>query len=305
MNRPGGAWGTARLSLISIVTSIMIVCAHAQQDVTTAAAALRVRAYSEMQTLVDAETIVYIDIGYFVSLESLDDTLNPSPNHDYDYINADGGAPVIDLRTARFLPYRLDLANPYRPWGGPYVTYQPGRTDEFNLYGFDPGTPFDPWDGLYYLFTPAGLVRPPLDIGLDSYADTLGMYYIVSFGPDGRFGGGDDLFSAPFGWPPTSTVLTSVHPRRARLGDTLSLKGYNFGAPGGAVQPILNGEAVTTAGIASWAPGLIQLLTRREDAPGTWTLSLSVSGVPQEPFFDVFMEPPAPPANPACAWRMF
>jgi hypothetical protein len=255
--------------------SLVVLCVWALGALPMPAAALspsETVALVEMQTMADAEELVFVDTGFFVSLENLDDISVDGYLPAYNFIGDGGGTPVIDPATARFQPNRRDLLTGFNAWGGPYVTYQPGRTDRNNVFGFDPGTPLDPWGGLYYLFTPAGLVRPPLSVTLDYYADQFDLYAIVSFGPDGAFGGGDDM-AYTFGLPPTALTLTSISPLTVRAPDTLDIKGYNFGTQGGGVELLINGSPVTN-GIISWQDGLIQKRLLASDPAGAARVSL-------------------------------
>ncbi|MCX7048883.1 MAG: hypothetical protein NTX50_25780 [Candidatus Sumerlaeota bacterium] len=272
----------------------------------SAALSLTAVAYGEMQTLADAETWVAIDINYYVSLESLDDSLNASANPAYNYIMDSGGAPVLDLTTARFYPTRQNLGLSYHLWQGPYVTYQMGKTDDTNSYGYDIGTPLDPWYRPYYLFSPAGLVKPPMSITLDYYGDSFDKYTIVSFGPDGQFGGDDDLFYQ-FGSPPVTTLLTSVLPLQVPAGGALVLKGWNFGIQSvGNVQVLFNGAALPAEDITTWTTRLINIQAPSDAQPGTATLAMSVSGFPQAPSFIITIEPRIiPPTLKPSFWKFW
>lgn len=229
-------------------------------------------ALSEMQTLAEAEQWVYLDTRCFVSLENLDDISVWGFNPTYNFIGDGGGTPVIDPATARFAPERRDLLNTMWAWQGPYVSYQRSRTDWQNIFGYDVGTPLDPWGNPYYLFTPAGLVRPPMGITLESYADQFDRYTIVSYGPDGQPGGDDDLFYS-FGYPPTVLVFTSIVPQSVSVGESITIRGYNMGAAGGNVDVLFNGVAVTD-GFTTWTSHVIKKTILSADPLGTVQVAL-------------------------------
>jgi len=77
----------------------------------------------EMAILVDAETTVFIDTSYYVSIENLNDLLSPDVTSWFDYIGEGGGTAVLDLATAFFKPERQDLTHLPQLWSVPYVRF--------------------------------------------------------------------------------------------------------------------------------------------------------------------------------------
>ncbi|MFP4581343.1 MAG: hypothetical protein ACLFQ6_11485 [Candidatus Sumerlaeia bacterium] len=200
--------------------------AYAQPD----SEKIRAAAYSEMSTLAQAETHVWLDIRYYVSLENLDDLSQSNINPSYDFIGDGGGTPVLETATADFEDTRQDLLSGFFTWKGPYVTYQQGKTDEDNIHGYDRGTPLDPWGNPYFLYSPLGLVQPPMSISQSGYGDGFDRWAIVSYGPDRQFDGGDDLIYY-FGSGPTRPTLSALSPTSATLGQLVEIRGYNLDAP--------------------------------------------------------------------------
>lgn len=184
-------------------------------------------ALSSETAMRDAMEIVFIDIGYYVSLEDLNDLLNGSPIKYYDDINQFLGTPVIDTATGLYKPTLEDLTKSPKLWLGPYITYQPSTISEDGA-GYDIGTPLDPWQRPYYFFSPLGLIKPPSrSVSLDFYGDAFDRYAIVCLGPDG-IKSNDDIITL-FGGAPTKTVISSVSPSQAQRGDEVTVNGYNFG----------------------------------------------------------------------------
>ena len=242
---------------------------------------------SDMTTLAEVEDLVRMDIGYYVSLENLDDISVSGYQPSYNFIGDGGGTPVIDPATARFKPQRVDLIHAFLSWKGPYVTYQQGRTDVDNLFGVDRGTPLDPWGSPYFLYSPAGLVKPPLSLTLGDWGDHFSLYAIVSYGPDGAFGGGDDLYYT-FGSPPTTLTLTSVSPLVVRAGEVLTLKGYHLDDP--AADLFFNGVAAN-GGILSRESNRLRRRILETDPPGDVEITLRLPGQTTSPAFTVRIEP--------------
>ncbi|MBN1899725.1 IPT/TIG domain-containing protein [Candidatus Sumerlaeota bacterium] len=210
---------------------------------------------AELLTLTEAMEWAYIDIGGFVSIENLNDLLMTNPVHDFDNIDQFDGAWVIDLATGMFYPEKKDLTHLPLLWQGPYVTYQESRI-AVDGAGYDKGTLLDYWGEPYYLFSPAGLVRTDEHIiTQEIYGDHFDLYAIVSLGPDGIMSS-DDLYRT-FGTPPTRLVLTSITRESAHPGDTVSIRGYNFGIFS-KLDPVLylNEKPVNT--IVSWSDRLIE-----------------------------------------------
>lgn len=202
----------------------------------------------EMAILVDAETTVFIDTDYYVSIENLNDLLSVDVTYWFDYIGEGGGTAVLDLATGFFEPARQDLTHLPQLWRGPYVSFAPERIS-LSGAGYDPGTLLDFWGRPYYLFSPAGLVRPPsMSITQELYGDMFDAWAIVSLGPDGMRSG-DDIIRE-FGVPPTALVITSLSMPQATYGSRETVRGYNFGSSQGTNQVLLNGEPITT--VESW-----------------------------------------------------
>ena len=242
---------------------------------------------SDMTTLAEAEDLVRIDTGYYVSLENLDDISVSGYQPSYNFIGDGGGTPVIDPATARFKPQRVDLIHAFLSWKGPYVTYQQGRTDVDNLFGYDRGTPLDPWGNPYFLYSPAGLVKPPFSVTLGDWGDRFSLYAIVSYGRDGAFGGGDDLYYT-FGTPPTALTLTSLSPLVVRTGEVLTLKGYHLDDP--AADLFFNGVAAN-GGILSREPNRLRRRILETDPLGDVEVTLRLPGQSTSPAFTVRIEP--------------
>mgnify|MGYP006284599539 FL=1 len=203
----------------------------------------------EMQTITDAMAVVYLDIGYYVSIENLNDLLSDNTTYDFDNIDQYGGTRVIDLDAGLFHETNVDLTVPPRQWRGPYVSYQDDRISE-DGEGYDEGTLLDLWGTPYYLFSPAGLVRTDERIVTQElYGDYFNVYAVVSLGPDAVVSE-DDIYRT-FGTPPTDTVITSLSTTEAAPGDRISIRGYNLGTRTRQIPELyLNGDPVTT--IVSW-----------------------------------------------------
>ncbi|MCX7000847.1 MAG: IPT/TIG domain-containing protein [Candidatus Sumerlaeota bacterium] len=220
---------------------------------------------AELQTLADAMTVVYLDTGYYVSIENLNDLLSNNTVYDFDNINNGGGTWVIDPATALFKPQMANLTVPPHLWQGPYVTYQDSRIS-LTGSGYDRGTLLDFWGTPYYLFSPAGLVRTDQHvITLELYDDYFDSYAIVSLGPDGVMSSDDLIYT--FGEPPTRLVLTSLSVQSAYRGDTVRLRGYNFGAGGSGNSRLLLG-AMTINAISSWSDRQIEFTVPSGAASG-------------------------------------
>lgn len=215
---------------------------------------------AELQTLVDAMTVVYIDIGYYVTIENLNDMIIADPTYDFDNIDQYGGTWVIDTDTAFFRDEKIDLTVPPRLWQGPYVNYQQQRIS-IDGKGYDRGSLLDYWGTPYYLFSPAGLVRgDQVAVTNELYGDYFDVYAIVSLGPDGIMSE-DDLWRT-FGMPPTRLVITSTSVPSAYPGDEVSIKGYNLGSNGATArqnrQLLLAGEEIHS--ITEWTPTRVSFL---------------------------------------------
>lgn len=203
----------------------------------------------EMLILANAEDSAAIDIGYYVSIESLNDLPTDDTTYDFDYINYGGGAAVISLLTGMFEPELVNLLQSPHVWQGPYVNFDPARVS-ISGAGYDEGTLLDLWGNPYYLFTPLGLVKPQSrSISLELYGDQFDRYAIVSLGPDG-IKSGDDIIRL-FGGAPTWLVLSSTTPSPVQRGEEVTVRGYNFGDTQGPRNITLNGAMVSD--IITWS----------------------------------------------------
>jgi len=182
-------------------------------------------AYSDLVTLEEALTLCHEETGWYVSLENLDDTLNPLAG--FDYINYGGGTAVIDDNTGMFDPALFDFTNPSHPWLGPYVIYQPSRIAGSDS-DYDEGSPLDPWDKEYLFYSPLGLIEPKSrSISLRYGGNMFDRYAVLSRGPDMVISA-DDLVIT-FGIPPESLVISFLNPNFGYPGDEIEIWGYNFG----------------------------------------------------------------------------
>jgi len=231
----------------------------------------------EMAILVDAETTVFIDTSYYVSIENLNDLLSPDVTYWFDYIGEGGGTAVLDLATAFFKPERQDLTYLPHLWRGPYVSFAPERITVSGA-GYDPGTLLDFWWHPYYLFSPAGLVRPPsMSITQELYGDVFDAWAIVSLGPDGMKSS-DDIIRQ-FGVPPTTLIITSLSTPQATYGDRVTIRGYNLGASQGTSQVLLNGVPVST--VESWASR--EIIFRVTEGMASGNVVVAVDGYESNP----------------------
>lgn len=257
---------------------------------------------TEMQIIADALIVAWIDINAYVTLENLNDIGADGFEPDYDFIGDGDGTYVIRQHKAVFETSRQDLTVGFWLWDGPYVNYQPGRTDANDIFGYDEGTPLDPWGSPYYFFTPAGLVRPPNHITQEFYGDYFNQYTIVSFGPDFAYGGDDDIFYQ-WGDAPTVTSLTSLSVDSVRVGETLSLKGYKFGEQGDGFEVLLNGVAATD-GFTTWTERLITKTILPTDPLGEVTVAVGYDDDdPTSPPLTVTILPKIDAADPGVYWR--
>ena len=244
--------------LFSFIAAILFLCLRApatEQD--KKIAPQRAITELEMQTLAEAMEIVYLDTGYYVSIENLNDLLSYHTVHDFDNIDQFIGTWVVDPSTALFYPDKVELTHVPHLWLGPYVTYQDDRI-ALDGGGYDRGTLLDLWGTPYYLFSPAGLVRTDQHIvTLELYGDYFDSYAIVSLGPDG-IKSADDIVRT-FGAPPTRLVLTSLSAPGAYPGDTIALCGYNFGSRSRQAPELFLGVAPVSS-ILSWTDRLIEFM---------------------------------------------
>ncbi|MCX7018519.1 MAG: hypothetical protein NTY46_05905 [Candidatus Sumerlaeota bacterium] len=163
----------------------------------------------EMRNIANAMDVCAMDTLYYVASETLNDSPYATTPPTIDYINYEGGTYVIQPSQGRFKTGgRADLLAAYNQWRGPYLNYQPGRT-QTGLTPYDQGSPIDPWGNPYYFFSPFGLLRGGTgSVTLDLYGDWFDRYTLVSLGPDGAMSG-DDLFYQ-FGYPVTAFGISSL-----------------------------------------------------------------------------------------------
>lgn len=226
-----------------------------------------IAAQAEEQALETALTFVYLDTGYFVALEALDDLATSPTQKPWDYINRSPGTFALRPEKGYFDTAAKDLRS---VWQGPYASYQQGTT-QLGTSPYDQGTPLDPWSNPYYLFGPLGMIRGDTgavtqDLYGGSYFD---RYAIVSLGPDGVMSG-DDVIRL-IGASPTSLVgiaiaslsgpdvttlnSTTESSYRTGEGNTITISGYNFGATQGAAQVMFGGAPV--GGVTAWSASSI------------------------------------------------
>jgi len=264
--------------LISQVVLAWLLCAvaFAQDPRVTATLA-------ELNVLTDAEEQVQLDTTYYVSIENLNDLVAVSQEPAYEAIGDGGGTPVLSPSTGLFKAAREDLVsgNPLKHWQGPYLNFDSNRVDG-PASSYDPGTPLDRWGTPYYLFGPHGLIRPPLgDRGPEFYGDQFDTFAIVSLGPDGTTSG-DDLIRV-FGPSPTALTLSQASPGSAQPGETVELRGYNFGNSQASSQVLLG--TTPLSGIASWSDRTIHFTAPSQETTGTLTVKVGTAqsnGVPFE-----------------------
>ncbi len=249
----------------------------------------------EMAILVDAETTVFIDTSYYVSIENLNDLLSPDVTHWFDYIGEGGGTAVLDLATGFFKPERQDLTHLLHLWRGPYVSFASERVS-LSGAGYDPGTLLDFWWHPYYLFSPAGLVRSPsMSITQELYGDVFDAWAIVSLGPDG-IKSSDDIIRQ-FGVPPTTLIITSLSTPQATYGNRVTMRGYNFGASQGTSQVVLNGVPVST--VESWTSR--EIIFRVTEGMASGNIVVAVGGYESTPVGLMVL----PPSSNVALWFLY
>ena len=213
---------------------------------------------SELVSLQTAMEMAWIDTGFIHTIENLDDLGGRSPSQTFNDITDGGlGTLVLMPSTGRFRTTRANLLNPLR-WRGPYVAYQPTRIDALSTY--DPGTLLDlSRSGQpYHLYSPLGLVSPTSEsITLEGYGDVFDRWTLASAGCDGVWQTADDVVLAlgpGFGGPPTVPVISSVRAQGTmtamtssrsteplQVGDTILIRGYNFGSSQGTSRLLAGG----------------------------------------------------------------
>jgi hypothetical protein len=222
-------------------------------------------ALSEMQTLANAEDVCALDTNFYVSLEALNDLSSTPDPASRDNVLSNGGTYAAETWRGDFRPGgRLDLVNRTLAWGGPYVTFQFGRTQE-TAGPYDVGSPLDPWGTPYWFYSPLGLLRGDTGTAtLEGYGDQFGRYTIVSYGLDG-VKSADDL-TYQFGPGLTSFVVTSLYGAwvtpppvpnpggaawKVGSGNTITVRGINFGSTQGTGQVMLGSTELT--GVTRWS----------------------------------------------------
>lgn len=223
----------------------------------------------EIQNIATAMELFYFDYNDFTTIENLDDSFSTTVNPEYQRINDGGGAlqinPTTGLVRREFL-VQGSFAGP------PYLTRSSGNEYEGSNGDYDEGTPLDLWLNPYYFYTPLGLVEPTTgDLSLRYYGDDFDLYTIVSHGPDGQPGGGDDLFEQ-IAITVTATTVSSAKasPQTSRVGLpwTVAIKGYNLGASQGSGRVLVDGKA-GAAVVTSWSPTLVTAELPALPAEGT------------------------------------
>jgi hypothetical protein len=188
-------------------------------------------ALSEMQTLANAEDVCALDTNFYVSLEALNDLSSTPDPASRDNVLSNGGTYAAET------------------WRGPY----------------DVGSPLDPWGTPYWFYSPLGLLRGDTGTAtLEGYGDQFGRYTIVSYGLDG-VKSADDL-TYQFGPGLTSFVVTSLYGAwvtpppvpnpggaawKVGSGNTITVRGINFGSTQGTGQVMLGSTELT--GVTRWS----------------------------------------------------
>ena len=195
-------------------------------------------ALSEMQSIADAIQVCELDTIFYVAPEALNDISNPSSNPIYNYINDQGGTYVISPPEGTFRPARRNLLTGINQWAGPYLNYQPART-QLGLTPYDQGSPLDPWGTPYLFFSPLGLLRGDSGTAtLEFYADAFDRYTLISLGPDTVKSGDDIIYQ--FGGGIDAFAVSSVRSAAA---------GLNQGAARSTEFSLANGQDAIVRGI--------------------------------------------------------
>lgn len=234
--------------------------------------AFETAALAEMQNLETALTFEYLDTGYFVSLENLND-VDFATFPVYDNIANNGDTPVIRPDVGRFQPSPVNLLF---SWMGPYINYQSGKT-QVGVAPYDQGSPLDPWGNPYLFFSPLGLIRGDASaITQEFYGDLFDRYTLVSLGADGVVGG-DDLFrqfapgaagsptfpgvvglavSSLSGPKVITTSAPSGSTYKTNAGAAVTARGYNFVATQGSSKAWFGALELT---VESWSATAVQV----------------------------------------------
>jgi len=256
-----------KASIVNSLAGIACLCASAALAQPCQTALIQ----AEMATLSQAMEIAYLDTNYYHTIEDLNDQATANPTFFFDDINEAGlGTAVLMPSTGRFRTTRANLVSPLR-WRGAYVNYQQGRIDTLSSY--DPGTLLDlaGTGQPYHLYSPLGLVEPTSEsISLAFHGDRFDRWTLVSAGCDGVFVTGDDIFYSlgpGIGGAPTIPVISSVQPlslansapRSIRAssgaddppalqpGETILVRGYQFGGTQGTSRLLLDGQDMGAA----------------------------------------------------------
>ncbi|MCC5877237.1 MAG: hypothetical protein JJU11_13530 [Candidatus Sumerlaeia bacterium] len=197
----------------------------------------------EMNNLITAMEMFYIDNNRFTTLENLDDLAAPNPDQPWQNINDGGGAlvfhPNVGELSRQFFPPETYL--------GPYIAGFQGNRIEGPNGDYDLGTPLDPWGNPYYFYSPLGLIEPSTDsISLRYYGDAFDRYTIISHGPDGIPLTSDDL-GLQFGVTITvATISSAVVTTELEKSETpiLRIRGYNLGSEGEESAVLASGSPI-------------------------------------------------------------
>ncbi len=213
--------------------------------------------------------IFYLDYNLFTTLENLDDTFGSPGNPTYQYINDGGGALVIVPNTGQIRRQVL-VQDPFGVAGPPYYGYGSNFDFEGPAGDYDEGTPLDPWDHPYYFYSPLGLFEPRTGTySLRYYGDSFYYYTIVSHGPDGQYGGGDDITGQIFisiTVPAISAARLTANVSRAPGLYDLTIRGFNLGASQGSGDVLFDG-APAGGTVSSWSAGQIVLSLNAPPSP--------------------------------------
>ena len=230
-------------AILCLVFSLFLPVASYAADVRDIAA------QQDEAAIIQALEMVYLDTGYYTSIENLDD-LASTTSQPYNNINDGGGMLALEMSTANWRAARVPMSGLFGGWMGPYIAVQPQKISVDGA-GYDPGTFLDPWGNPYYLFTPAGLARPTTkSITLDLYGDAFDRFTIVSLGADGVVSSDDVM--RQFGSAPTQMMITSLRPATAARGANVTVHGYNLGSSASGKAILSNGSPVPN--IVSWSP---------------------------------------------------